>query len=227
MRRLTEKNRLILTLIVNGVILLSVAIIAAIGMCQGAGEGQVGSAVIGLGYLKPYTMDSNLLAGISSLIIVICTVRNLVAGKDTTPNWAVTFSLMASACLLLTMVVAACFLAPMRVMMGQSYFSMFSGDMFFFHFLNPILSAFSFTVLLRTRCYCRRDCLWGMIPTIIYSFVYLAMVVFLHRWEDFYNFTFGGRYQFVPLVFLVIYALVLLMSLFLVYFHNRTVKTAE
>lgn len=51
---------------------------------------------------------------------------------------------------------------------------------------------------------CRKDCILAMTPTIIYSIVYFIMVVILKRWNDFYGFTFGGRYAILPIVVAVI-----------------------
>ena len=49
----------------------------------------------------------------------------------------------------------------------------------------------------------RREALLGVIPVAIYSVVYLVMVVFLQHWNDWYGFTFGGRYGLVPVVIIV------------------------
>ena len=216
----SKKNSIIMIMI-NSLIFISTAVVAGYGIFHGAGSGQVGSSVIGWGYFIPYTMDSNLLAGISSLILIIFAIRSIASSQNKLPRWAVTFQLMSTTCLCLTMAVAAVFLGPQKAMMGQGYFSMFQGDMFFFHLLNPVLAIISFTCLIRDYAYRFPECILAAVPTILYSFVYLFMVVFLKVWDDFYNFTFGGRYNMVPLVFVVIYALVLFAGCILIRLHNR------
>jgi len=223
---MTKKNpdrRIIAAAVVNGVIFLSAAVVSFIGVVFGAGDGQLGNYVIGPGYFKPYTMDSNILAGIASLIMLIFIIRELRTGKAV-PKWAVLVHFMATACLLLTFLIAAAFLAPMMVTEGHSYFVIFGQDMFFFHFLNPMLSILSFTLLYKAPRLSKRDTLFGMIPTIIYSIVYLLMVVVFKKWDDFYNFTFGGQYKLIPIVIIVMYGLILGLSFLLLCLHNRGIE---
>lgn len=186
------------------------------GFLYGAGDGQVGSDMIGLRYFMPYTIDSNILGGVAALL--------LLAMNRNVPKWLAQMYLMATACLTLTMVITAGFLAPTTVMMGGSYFVMFSGDMFFFHFVNPVIAILTCTCLLNEHQFGKADCIIAMIPTIIYSFVYCLMVVILQRWEDFYNFTFGGKNEIVPIVIIVIYTMVYVIARVLTRAHNKSLK---
>ena len=206
---------------INAILVVDVAITAFSGITGGAGDGQVGNHIIGFGYFKPYTMDSNVLMFFASAIMIAFCIKNLVHGADMTPKWALTFYLTGSSCLFLTMFIAAVFLGPMKVMMGESYFVMFQDDMFFFHLLNPLIAIFTFTFLMKKHRYGMRDCLPAIVPTVIYSVVYLIMVVFLKKWNDFYGFTFGGRYYLVPLVIIVVYCLVSGFAALLSRLHNR------
>ena len=218
----TFKIKQIVIIIVNAILVLDVAFTAISGMVNGAGGGQVGDHVVGLGYLKPYTMDSNLLMFFAAVLMIAFCIKNLSYGEDVTPRWVVTFYFMGSACLFLTMFIAAAFLGPMKVLQGENYFVMFKDDMFFFHLVNPVISIFSFEFLIKKYSYRRRDCLMAIIPTVVYSLVYLVMVVLLKKWQDFYGFTFGGRYYLVPLVLIGIYALVWGLANLLCHLHNSS-----
>jgi len=218
---MTVRNRL--TIILNCIIALNVAIVATIGIIFGAGEGQLGNYVIGLGYFKPYTMDSNIISGIVALLVVINRMGNKRGDGKQIPGWIMRAYLMGNTCLVLTFLVAAAFLAPTQVIAGRSYFMMFSGDMFFFHFLNPVLATISLIVLLRDYRFSTVDRFLGIVPTIVYSIVYFVMVVVLKRWNDFYHFTFGGRYYLIPMVVAVLYGVAYLISYMLTQQHNRHV----
>lgn len=216
------KHRKLFTILINSIIAITSLVIATSGIVLGAGEGQVGNYVIGLGYLKPYTMDSNILTGMIAALIVVYSIRN--GAKNRIPRWLMRAYLMGTTCLGLTFLIAAAFLAPMQVMAGRNYFIMFSGDMFFFHFLNPVLATISYVFLLRDNRCGLTDRLLGIFPTIVYSVVYFVMVVVLKRWEDFYHFTFGGKYYLIPLVVAVIYGAAYLISYMLTRLHNHFVN---
>jgi len=210
-----------LLIAVNSIIVINVIAIAAMGIVRGAGQGQVGTFIIGLGYLKPYTMDSNILAGLLAAAVLAFSAKNRQKAGGRIPRWLMRAYLMAATCLTLTFLIAAAFLAPVRAMAGGNYFTLFSGDMFFFHFLNPVLAVLSFVLLLEGGRAVPADRLLGMLPTIVYSVVYFVMVVVLKRWSDFYHFTFGGRYYLIPAVVAVIYGAAYMISYLLCRLHNR------
>lgn len=213
-------------IIINSVIALNIIIIAMLGIFYGAGDGQLGNYIVGLGYFKPYTMDSNILTGFVALIVVAYKIINLHNDKQSLPRWLMRLYLMGTTSLVLTFLTAAFFLAPIEVISGRSYFVMFSDDMFFFHMLNPLLATFSLIVLMRDYKYSFTDRICGILPTVIYSIVYFAMVVVLGWWDDFYHFTFGGKYYLIPIVILIIYGAAYLCSFLITSIHNHLTITA-
>ena len=54
-----------------------------------------------------------------------------------------------------------------------------------------------------------------MAPTVVYSLVYLVMVVVLKAWPDFYGFTFGGNVLFGIISLIVMYFVTLVISVLL------------
>jgi len=212
-----------LTIIINFIIAVDSIVIATLGIVCGAGEGQLGNYIIGWGYFKPYTMDSNMFTGLVALIVVAYCLKNIRNEEKQLPWWLMRAYLMGTTCLVLTFLIASLFLAPIQVMNGRNYFLMFSGDMFFFHFLNPCLATISLTALLRDTGFSFADRFIGMIPTIVYSIVYFVMVVALKWWNDFYHFTFGGKYYLIPGVVAVIYGAAYMSSYLLTRIHNHFV----
>lgn len=198
---------------VNVLIVISVSILATRGFFFGAGGGQVGPNIVRTGYFKPYTIDSNIFGGVAALLLII--------KRKAIPKWVAQVYLMATCCLALTLILTAGFLAPMRALGGGNYFSMFFGDMFFSHLVNPMLTVLTFTCLMKEHIFSRKDCILAMTPTIIYSIVYFIMVVILKRWNDFYGFTFGGRYAILSIVVAVIYAGVFFIAKGLTHLHNK------
>lgn len=209
-----------LAILVNSIIAVDAMVIAALGIVYGAGEGQLGNYVIGWGYFKPYTMDSNIFTGVVALLVVIYSLININNEETQLPGWLMRAYLMGTTCLVLTFLIATLFLAPIQVINGRNYFTMFSKDMFFFHFLNPLLATFSLVALLKDTKFSLVDRFIGMVPMVVYSFVYFVMVVVLKRWNDFYHFTFDGRYYLIPGVVVIIYGVTYLNAYWLTRAHN-------
>jgi len=216
-----------LAIIVNSIIAVYVIAIAMLGIVYGAGEGQLGNYIIGWGYFKPYTMDSNIFTGMVALIVVIYHLTKMKNEEKQLPRWLMCAYLMGTTCLVLTFLIATLFLAPMQVINGRNYFIMFSGDMFFFHFLNPLLATFSLVVLLRGTKFTSVERFIGMVPTVVYSIVYFVMVVVLKRWNDFYHFTLDGKYYLIPGVVVIIYGATYLNAYWLTRTHNYFLQSKE
>ena len=101
------------------------------------------------------------------------------------------------------------FLSPVVEVMGYGYFSLFRNENFFLHFLSPVLAIVSFVCFERIENFKFTETLYGVIPTVLYSFLYLPMVVFVGEenggWPDFYMLTLGGRMWVIPISFIVMY----------------------
>lgn len=206
---------------------VSAAIIAVNGFLAGAGRGQVGGGMYGWGYFKAFTTDSNILAGGVSAVMAVCAICSAIRGEEKTPAWLTRLHYVSTGALTLTFVTTALFLAPMQAAAGYGYVHLFSGSMFFFHFLNPVLSIVLFTTEGRGVRFGRREKLLALLPTLVYSVVYLVMVVFLKRWQDFYGFTFGGRMYMAPVSMTGMYLASWLLNALLARMHNGKGKREE
>ena len=212
-------------IILNGFILVSSIIIVIGGMTAGAGEGQVGESMVGLGYLKAFTNQSNIFAAIASAVCLVFNIKNCVRKETAMPYWAVLLQYVSACAVGLTFLTVLLFLAPMQVAMGNSYFRFFKGDMFFFHFLNPFLAGAVFVWANRRYRFGRKENVIGLALTVYYSILYTVMVVFAGRWTDFYGFTLGGHYALAPVACIILYAATYLIGWVLIRIHNR--KLAE
>ena len=191
-------------IIIYSVIVLSTAYCAVRGIFFGAGTGQVGDGMVGIGYLKAFTSDSNIFCGIISAISLIYLIKNKSYDY---PEWLRGLILMATTAVCVTFTLVVLFLNPVMSLQKGDMFIMFEGDMFHFHFLNPLLAVAGIILCRSEKRYTRAMWWCAAIPVFVYSIVYLINVVFLKTWNDFYGFTFGGKMFMVPVVMAAIYGL--------------------
>lgn len=210
----------IYAILINLFICLSAILVTFYTTNQGTVAGQVDTGQnIGWRYLATFTLDSNIFLGFIAGITAFKENRNFKSGTEISTA-ATIWYLVASTSTMLTFVVVLTFLAPLRAVAGQNYFDMFRGPMFFFHFLNPVLSAINFIFFMDRKVDFLPRFL-TLIPVSIYAVVYAVEVCILHHWVDFYHFTFGGRYYLVPVVFIIICLVVFGIANLLAILHNR------
>lgn len=70
----------------NAIIVISSAIIETLGVSKGAGDGQVGESMYGLGYFKAFTVDSNILCAIVSFAIMLFCIDIIAGGREELPG---------------------------------------------------------------------------------------------------------------------------------------------
>ena len=128
--------------------------------------------------------------------------------------------LIAAASVGVTFVTVVCFLGPGQAASGRGYFSLFRGSNLFFHLINPVLGMIDLVFLAPQHHYSIRSCMYGVIPTAIYSIVYASMIL-TGLWPDFYNFTFGGHNWMTPLVIFIFLLLSFGISVGLTRAHNK------
>lgn len=219
-----SRKRNIISLIINGFIAISSFVIMIKGVASGASSGQVGEGMIGIGYFKPYTIDTNVINGIVAFAMAIFNINNLIEGKDELPRFLVVAQLISTVGVTVTIMTVVFFLAPMQLMSFGGFVWLFMEDMFFFHLLNPILSIINFVVLDKRYSLNKKEMLLGISTTVIYSIIYGYNVVFAKNWEDFYGFTFGGNTVATIISIIVMYLVSLLLSYLLVKLNKKTFR---
>lgn len=218
---MSDKTGNKISLIINAYIVISAFIVMIVGVCMGAGEGQVGDSMRGLGYFKAFTIDSNVLMGLIALMGLTFNINNLVSKKIEFPKWMTLTYLTGTTAVALTFVTVVVFLAPMFEIQGDGYMTMFVDDMFFYHLVNPIMAIVNLIFFLPGDKITGKVKLVGLIPTFIYSIIYTICVAVLKIWSDFYNFTFGGKFVLIPLVLLVMYAATFGLSCLICFGRNK------
>lgn len=173
-------------------------------------------------HIASFTILSNIFLGIVALVSAIIALKH---PKKPLSSKVSTWYLVAATSAMLTFLVVILFLAPMRAINGKNYFDMLLEQMFFLHFLNPILSAVSFIFFFNTKENIGlKPRLLSILPPVIYSSPYIFCVCIIKCWPDFYGLTFGGKYYLIPLDYLVVCGMMFGISSFLSALHNRFSK---
>lgn len=172
-----------------------------------------------LAYFRHFTNLSNIYMGIISLIIFIYTLAHFKE-EIYLPKWLRIAELAGVAGVMLTFLTVILFLVPVDVRSWEDFINMYKNDMFFFHFLNPLLAFFSFLFFVKGDKLTWKEAFFGMIPMVTYSLFYVIFV-FTGFWGDFYGFTFGGNLWAMPLSLLVMYIFTYLVSFLTSFIYNK------
>lgn len=173
-------------------------------------------------HVASFTILSNIFLGIVALISTIIALKN--PNKPFSPKVS-TWYLVAASSTMLTCLTVLFFLAPMRAISGRNYFDMLLEQMFFLHFLNPILGAICYIFFFKTETKIGlKPCFLAILPPVMYSSPYIFCVCIIKIWPDFYGLTFGGNYYVIPLVYLIFCSVMLVISSSLAALHNHYQK---
>ncbi|MBQ7164823.1 MAG: hypothetical protein IJR61_05790 [Clostridia bacterium] len=159
--------------------------------------------------LRYFTNLSNIYAAVAACVVLVFNFKNAVKDEFSLPKSVIYLKFSATAAVAVTFLTVVLFLGPTVAASGNGYFTLFKQNNFFLHFLVPVLSILSFVFLDRGEKTPLKSTIFGLLPTVAYSVVYVVMVVFIggeNGWPDFYGFTFGGRMWAVPLSVIGMYA---------------------
>lgn len=201
---MVAKKKNIIDIVLNFIIVITTII--AVGMYFNGVPDILGST--GVQCFKYFTTDSNVIACLGSLIYLFFLFKEKKKPNYIMPNWVNIFKFATTVAASITLFTVLFFLAPYGAIRGNglaTYYLFFKGNVFVLHFSTPLLAIISTMFLEKNRIVTFKQSLWGVIPTVIYSFVYLTMVVFVEKWTDWYGFTFGGNYKIIPIVMIVMY----------------------
>ncbi len=209
-----EKTKNIVSLVLNVIIIVSTVYAISAFFTGRAGLGNMQAS--GSECFRYFTNLSNIFAAVSSCVMLVFNFINIGKGTNLFPKWAMLLKFTSAAAVSVTFVTVVFFLAPLFMTFGFSYWDLFTGSCFYLHFTTPVLAAVSVMFFERCENFTKKNALLGLVPTVLYSIVYVIMVVIIGRenggWPDFYGFTFGGRIQLVPVSLVAMYALTLLIS---------------
>lgn len=198
----TVKTRI--AMILNILIVLST--VWAVGYYFFAGPDVLGSA--GTGCFKYFTTDSNVLTALASLVMLVFQCRSLRDPDAAVPKPVLIFKLVGTVSVTITLLTVVFFLAPVAAAKGgwPSYLFFFTDNIFCLHLSTPLLAIAAYW-LERDERITFRNSLWALSSTVVYSIVYLVMVVFVQAWTDWYGFTFGGKLYMAPVSMIAMYLL--------------------
>lgn len=121
----------------------------------------------GIGAFKYYTVLSNLLCALTSLI---CVVYLLFGKAENLPNVLYLLHMAGSSVVSVTLIVVLVYLGP-----SLGYGPMFSGVCFWLHLFAPVLGIITQMLLRHEESLKARSSLWAVVPTILYGIGYIAV----------------------------------------------------
>ena len=183
--RAKAKGRTIAAAAVNVMIVLFTAYGMSLFFTVG-GSGNM--AVMDVQCFRYFTVDSNLLAALASLLLLIGQIGSLRTGRAPA-RWLAALKHAGTTAVGVTFFTVFCFLGTL-----YGYRSMIEGVSLYMHLLTPVLAMAGSCLLEPEPPLPFRTVFLGLIPTALYGFVYIPMVVFRKQWQDFYGFNMGGRW---------------------------------
>lgn len=206
-----DKTRRILVLISSGLIVLLTALGSYV-MLTNTNEGIL--TVYGISNLKFFTVDSNLLLGLTHLAYLILAVTGVLDNDDRVRLWMERLVYIATVAVSLTFTVVVFFFAPS---LGLS--PLLQDANLYFHLIIPVLAIVICCALHRGRVIPMKETAMALIPPVLYGVYYTLILLTrgVHFPEtDWYGFANGGIVGSALTacgIFLVTWALALLLRL--------------
>ena len=124
--------------------------------------------------LRFYTVLSNVLALVVSLLYVVYYIRNFNQKDTAFPRWLKQLKFVTCNCLAVTFVVVVAVLIPMDGIQSVDHY-IFGPANIYHHVFCPLIMIFSFCVFEKERKITVRDNVLALIPTIIYAVVMVIL----------------------------------------------------
>ena len=173
---------------------------------------------MGLRTFCMFTVNSNILCAAAMAMVIPYTLDGLRTHNYHMPRWIVNVVYMGVTAVALTFLISLCILSP-----AKGFVLIFTGSRFFLHGVCPILAIVAFCFFMSEQRLRLCDTFLSLIPVLIYSVVYVVMVVVVGEenggWNDFYGFL-TRLPMWIPLA--AIMPLTFLISLGIRALHNRS-----
>ncbi|MCQ2772801.1 MAG: hypothetical protein MJ238_05985 [Bacilli bacterium] len=192
---MNKKTKTLIAIVLNIFTFVSAIWISA-DMFFTVGDGNM--AVTSWRIFKYFTIDSNILCGLVCAAFAVYQVLNLVKNIEI-PRWLTILKGSATAAISVTFFTVVFFLGP-----TQGYGYMFAGKNLFLHGITPGTAMIAYMFFEEGKL-TWKETLYSIAPTALYSFFYVPFIL-AGVWEDFYGFTFGGKYAIMPVVIVIMYA---------------------
>lgn len=171
---------------------------------------------------KFFTVDSNILMGIVSLIFIIYEKKLIKNKIKEIPKKVYILKLIATSGISLTFITTSFFLAP-----SYGFYAMFNNSNLLFHLVVPVLSIITY-IFFEKHDNKYKYAILGIIPMFLYSIFYTTNILIhlnnggLTFKYDFYGFLQGNLnniYIVIPVIYLISYVISVLLV-----FGNRKIK---
>ena len=202
----------VISLIINLCIVIFVAMIMWINFRSDFVHDDAWFGFTGWYCFRFFTVLSNIFLAITAFIMIVYDIKNLVNNKFEIPKWLSILKFMGTVATTVTLLTVVLLLAPLWEINGDGYFTLFQRNNFFMHLVNPVLGLVTFIFFEKAKEFKFKHTLFGLIPTALYSVLYITMV-FVGHWPDFYYFTFGGYMWLAPISAIVMYLLTFVYGL--------------
>ncbi len=179
--------------------------------------------VTGLDSYKFFTTDSNILAALSSLVMIPYEIQILRGKRERLPHAAIVFKYIGMISVMLTFITVLVVLLPV-----YDVKFLLLGTAFHMHVSGPLLALVTFLFLETDSKIKLPETLLALIPVVIYGAVYLTEAVIIGEenggWMDFYTFNRGGLwYIIMPVILAETYLIAVVTRLI----HNKFVKSGD
>lgn len=158
-------------------------------------------------YLWFFTIDSNILLVVASIILVIYEVLMKLKKVDELPRWVIVYKYVAVSATTLTLVTVMLYLSPL---LGLNFWKLFLNNNLFFHLVSPVLGLVSFIFYENKDKLHWKVSFLALIPMGLYSIFYIINVyTHLNNGQvdpkyDFYYFASKGILMTVVMVFVML-----------------------
>jgi len=195
---MNKKTKLIISLILN-ILIIGFTAYAMSKFFVTSGEANM--TVTGIIHIRYFTNQSNYLVALSAILVCIENIKELKNKEYKQKKWVHNFKFAATISVTVTFLTSLLFLTPT---MGMGLAIMWKGNVKFLHTITPIIAILSVIIFENDVEISKKECLYGLLPTIVYSFGYFPYVFI--SGDDFYGFSFGLKVIPAIISLIVMYA---------------------
>ncbi|MBR3161334.1 MAG: hypothetical protein IKF19_01225 [Bacilli bacterium] len=204
-----NKRNIKISLVLNTLILIMV-VLATIFMVTGF-KFMSNTYILeakGLETLKFYTVDSNILVGLASLMLITCEYFFIKKKIKKIPKYAYILKYIATVAVSLTFLVTLLYLSPLY---GSKFLFLYQNSNLFFHLLVPLFSFISYIIYEKIEIEFKYT-YYGVSTMILYG-IYYVINILIHMKNgrvlpkyDWYGFVYGG----IPSIFIVFLVMIII-----------------
>ena len=164
--------------------------------------------VVGALCFKYFTVDSNIMAAIASVIYLYFNFARLCGKEVQIPRWLKVFKFVATNSVAVTFFVVLLCLVPVGYFMNDIppvYF--YEENCIILHLFAPLFAMLTVSLFEKEDQINKKYTYISFAPVLLYGIVYFVCVVIAKCWKDHYGLTFEGNYYLTPIAVLMIFGI--------------------